>query len=96
MSVSQEISFPFYIRMNYLQLLNVCDALLLHTDVLSSAPFIAAFMSFCVEAKAAHASYALGTHQTRQDLIRAKCNIIIVWRNFSLAFMGVEVDQAIV
>lgn len=41
MSVSQQKSFPFYIRVNYLQLLNVCDALLLHRDVLSSAPFIA-------------------------------------------------------
>lgn len=52
-----------------------------------------ALMSFRVEAKGAHASYALGTHQIRQDLIRMKCSIVIIWQNFSLAFIGVEVDQ---
>lgn len=86
--LSREKCCPFYIRGDYLQLLNpwtVCNALLLQTDALSSAPFICVLSCHCASKRKLLMHLTLWwTHQTRQDLIRMECSITIIWQNFSV------------
>lgn len=97
--LSQEKCCPFYIRGDYLQLLNpwtVCDALFLQTDALSSAPFICVLSCHSASKRKLLMHLTLWwTHQTRQDLIRMECSITTIWQSFSVTFIGVEVGQVI-